>query len=79
METRDFEILPLTPDRLEDFLAFFERAIPETEWGHRCYCAAFCAKDNTDERGMEKAEVRREAAVRNGTPNSSLFISRSRS
>ena len=60
----ELEILPLTTDRLEDFLAFFERAIPETEWGHRCYCAAFCAKDNTDERGMEKAEVRREAAVR---------------
>ena len=64
METAEIDILPLTPDRLENFLAFFERGIPESEWGHRCYCTAFCAKDNAKARGMERAEVRREAAVR---------------
>ena len=55
---------PLSPERMEDFLAFFDSALPEEEWGHRCYCAAFCGKDNCSEENMEKPEVRREAAVR---------------
>lgn len=57
-------VVPLTPERLDDFLAFFETALPEEEWGYRCYCAAFCGKDNCSEEGMEKPEVRREAAIR---------------
>ena len=64
MEETAYTIKPLTEELLDDFLAFFERGIPEGEWGHRCYCAAFCAKDNTDETGMERPEARREAAVR---------------
>ena len=55
---------PLSAERLEDFLAFFDSALPEEEWGHRCYCAAFCGKDNCSEEGMENPEVRREAAIR---------------
>ena len=58
------EIVPLDPGRLDDFLGFFETGIPESEWGYRCYCAAFCGKDNCSEEGMEKAEVRKAAAVR---------------
>ena len=55
---------PLSRERLEDFLAFFETALPEEEWGHRCYCSAFCGKDNCSEEGMENPAVRREAAIR---------------
>ena len=61
---KEIALESLTPDRLEDFLGFFETAIPESEWGHRCYCAAFCAEDNSGEFGMEKPEVRKAAAVR---------------
>ena len=57
-------ILPISPDRLDDFLAFFENSIPESEWGYRCYCAAFCGEENCSEEGMEKPEVRKAAAVR---------------
>ena len=57
-------IVPLTPERLEDYLAFFETALPEEEWGHRCYCSAFCGKDNCSEEGMEDPAVRRDAAIR---------------
>ncbi len=57
-------VVPLSPEHLEDFLIFFDSALPEEEWGYRCYCAAFCGKDNCSEEGMEKPEVRREAAIR---------------
>ena len=61
---REILTAPLGPDRLGDFLGFFETGIPSDEWGHRCYCAAFCGKDNCAEEGMEKPEIRREAAIR---------------
>ena len=57
-------IEPLNTELLDDYLAFFENGIPEGEWGHSCYCAAFCGKDNSNETGMERAEVRRDAAIR---------------
>ncbi len=63
-QKEELKILPLSPERLGDFTDFFETGIPETEWGHRCYCAAFCGKDNCSETGMEKPEARKEAAVR---------------
>ena len=63
-DVKEITIVPLGPDRMDDYLGFFENGIPDTEWGHRCYCSAFCGKDNCSEEGMEKPEVRREAAVR---------------
>ena len=64
MTPDSLRIEPLDAERLDDYLAFFETGIPEEEWGHRCYCVAFCGKDNSDETCMEKAEGRRDAAIR---------------
>ncbi len=43
----DIEIHKLTPERLEDFLYFFENVAPtdNKEWD-RCYCTNYCAAHN---------------------------------
>ena len=60
------EIVPLSVERTEDYLAFFETgmAAASGEWGYRCYCVSFCSKDNRSEQGFENADVRREGAIR---------------
>lgn len=59
------EIVPLTPERTDDYLSFFENTFDGTgEWGHLCYCISWCSAPNFTEQGMEHAEVRREAAIR---------------
>ena len=61
----NIEIVPLTPERTDDYLNFFENTFEGTgEWGHLCYCISWCSAPNFTEQGMEHAEVRREAAIR---------------
>lgn len=61
----DWQIRPLTPERVEDFFTFFNRVAfsDHPEWGCGCYCCFFHATDRAewDRRTPEEnaAEARR--------------------
>ena len=59
----DIEIYKLTPDRLEDYLWFFEnRAHADNDMWATCYCIDYCSVANADA-DLRAHEVRRGAAV----------------
>lgn len=62
----NIEIFPLSADRLEDYLYFFEHVAHEDnkEWD-RCYCVNYCSTDNRqDAQAMDDPDVRRDYAAR---------------
>lgn len=56
----EIDILKLTPDRLDDYLYFFENVAhtDNKEWD-RCYCVNFCSDNNTEIADLLRDENRR--------------------
>lgn len=62
MQNVHLEAVPLLPERIDDYLHFFETilSLDSGEWGHCCYCISYCGMDNCNAQGFEQANVRRQ-------------------
>lgn len=65
MEKESLKIVPLTPEKTNDYLHFFETVLSSDsgEWGYSCYCVSYCGTDNCKAQGFEQADVRRQGAI----------------
>lgn len=66
MNMKNIDICKLTPERLDDYLYFFENVAhtDNKEWD-RCYCVNFCSDNNAEIAGLLRdAEIRRTYAIK---------------